>query len=485
MRFISVDKLEPGMIVARGITNSSDTFVLRAGVTLTDQYIRRLTESGYLGAYIKDELSEDVMIMETIRPEVFAAGVRAVRDENIGGMLTVSKAIVSEVLFSEYLSADLLDLRSYDDYTYHHSVNVALYASMVGRRMNLNTHDLELLCMAGICHDLGKCRIPVEIINKPGRLTDEEYEIVKTHSKLSFDILGENYGVSAKVKQAVLYHHENEDGSGYPAGIRGDKIPLFSKILHAVDVFDALTSKRPYKDPYTPSEALEYIQGGKGILFDEHVVDVMLGVIPAYPPGISVTLSNAEECLVISHTREALRPKVRVIESGETVNLSTDEKYQDITIVESSILPKQHYVEEIELLNEQRPPSFGTETDKTVLIINSSMNMLINAKASLENAYHLMLVTNAIEALNYVAKSGPPDLVIMDMDLPDHDGVIIMQKIREMTGLEDLPVIFCTMNATEEVRRKCSEMHAVEYMVKPVKPVYLRERVAEFFKNVT
>ncbi len=483
MRFVSVDKLEPGMVVARGVTNSSNTFVLRAGVELTEQYIRRLTEAGYLGLYINDEISRDIMIMDTVSPEIIAAGIRAVKEENIGGMLMVSKAIVSEVLFSDYLSADLLDLRSYDDYTYHHSVHVALYASMVGRKMNINAADLELLCMAGICHDLGKCRIPVEIINKPGKLTDEEYAIVKTHSKLSFDILSGNYGISAKVKQAVLYHHENEDGSGYPSGLKGDEIPLFSKILHVVDVFDALTSKRPYKEPYTSAEALKYIQGGRGILFDEQVVDVVLQVIPAYPPGISVTLSNSEDCLVVSHTREALRPKVKNILTKESVNLSTDERYRDITIVSSEVLPQQGYVEDIERLNVSRLPSVSPEIDKTVLMVNSSINTLITAKAALEDKCQVVITKNTSQALNHVVQNGAPDLVVMDMDMPDFDGAVIMQKLREISENPDLPVIFCTKDRSPEMARKSAEMQAVCELIKPIDLSVLRDKVIEFFKN--
>lgn len=116
------------------------------------------------------------------------------------------------------VSLDLTDLRSYDDYTYAHSVNVAVYCGVIGMGMGMSEVELGHLVTAALLHDLGKLQIPDEILNKPGRLTQEEYLIMKSHATLSYQIISERWDISAHIKEAVLHHHENVDGSGYPDG---------------------------------------------------------------------------------------------------------------------------------------------------------------------------------------------------------------------------------------------------------------------------
>ena len=117
---------------------------------------------------------------------------------------------------------------------------------------------------------------------------------MKSHATVSYELLKERWDVSAQVKSAVLFHHENVDGSGYPQGLEGHEQTLFTKILHVADVYDALVSKRPYKNPYSPYEASEYLMGGCGIMFDQTVVDILLRYVPLYPKGTAVILSDGQ-----------------------------------------------------------------------------------------------------------------------------------------------------------------------------------------------
>ena len=172
MRFVQIDVLQPGMVVGRDIYNITQSSMLRRGVTLTEKYIEYLKEKGYIGAYISDVFSEDIDIEETIEQSTFQAGAVAVKENNVDAIAGVAVDIVSQMSQASRISVDLLDLRAYDDYTYHHSVNVAVYAVAVGKRMGLSDEKLTLLAQAGVCHDLGKSRIPEEILNKPSRLTD-------------------------------------------------------------------------------------------------------------------------------------------------------------------------------------------------------------------------------------------------------------------------------------------------------------------------
>ncbi len=479
MRFVPVDSLQTGMILGRDIVSSAKSFMLKRGISLTDSYIKYLQLNGYFGAYISDMTSEDVIYDEIVDRETVEKGINAVAEQNIGAIINVSADMVSQVSSKTDISVDLFDLRSFDDYTYHHSVNVAVYAAAVGKKMGLPTAELSNLVTAALCHDLGKSRIPEEIINKPGKLTDEEFNLIKSHPQFSYDILYDKNEVPAVVRKAVLMHHENENGSGYPHGVSSEQIPLIAKIIHAVDVYDALTSKRPYKDPYAPSDAFEYMIGGVGLQFDEKVVNVMMTVIPAYPPGIEVYLSNGEKALVIAHTQNAFRPKIK-LSDGKIVDLSTNAEYKDIKITGSDIMP-QDYVGDIESLNEDR--FVPKEQTKKIMIVDDSPLFLQQTKNYLENdKYRFISLSSGIAAKSYIKDKGCPDLVIMDVEMPVMDGVATVKGIRRM-GYTKLPVIFMSSHRDIETVMRCKEAGAAEYIIKPNKTTYLQERVAAVLYN--
>jgi response regulator RpfG family c-di-GMP phosphodiesterase len=328
-------------------------------------------------------------------------------------------------------------------------------------------------------HDLGKLNIPLQILTKEGPLTDEEYDIMKAHPRYSFEILSDNHGVSSMVKQAVLMHHENLNGSGYPLGKAGDDIPLFAKILHVVDVYDALISKRPYKEPYASADALEYIEGGKGILFDPQVVDAMTASVPMYPPGIDVYLSNGEQALVVAYTSNAKRPKVKILATDALVDLSTNKEYQDIYIKSSAAMP-QDYVGEIPALNEDRQNV--VERRKRIMLVDSMQVSLMQTQAALGHEYDYIICKNGVEALISLShKAEKPDLVIMDIVMEDMDGIEVAKKIK--SRLDDTPMIFLTASGDRETVLACSKVGAVDYILKPAKPVYIRERVAYALKE--
>lgn len=475
MRFAPVMSLEPGMILGKDIVNTRHNFMLKKGVALTDAYIQFLREKGYIGAYIVDEATKDIVVEDPISSTTLYAGVEAVESGKVDDIIKVATNIVSEVSALEHLSVDLLDLRSFDDYTYHHSVNVAVYAVAVGKYMGLADNNLTMLCQAGICHDLGKNRIPLSILNKPGRLTDEEFETIKSHPQMSYDILYNNPEISALVRQAVLCHHENENGSGYPLGKEGKQIPLLAKIIHAVDVYDALTSKRPYKDPYAPVDAFDYLVGGCGILFDQSVVEAMQHVIPMYPPGVDVLLSNGENAVVVSQTSDFRRPIVRIIEKKIDVNLKTDEKYKEVFIASSGILPLD-YVGTITELNESRlkaPTKLAT-----ILIVDDSVISLKQTEAALKSdKYKILTLQSGTAAINYIRAKGKPDVLIIDIDMPVMNGIATVKSLRSQ-GLAGYPIIFLTAMSSAEVVLKCRDAGCADYIVKPAKPTYIKERVA-------
>ena len=255
MRYIKIYDAEPGMRLAYNMYDADGHTLICSGCVLTDFYLRRLRDFGFEGVYITDDLSADIKIEPVISPELRTEGFLNVKNSNVDGCKVVARKIVEEIVEKAQLSLDLKDLRSFDGYTYAHSVNVAVISCIIGMGLKLNEEELEQLVMAGLLHDLGKLVIPREILNKPSRLTKEEFSVMKTHSRLSYELIKERWDIPSNVKTAVLYHHENVDGSGYPEGIDGDNMNIFIKIIHIADVYDALVSKRPYKNPYTPYEA--------------------------------------------------------------------------------------------------------------------------------------------------------------------------------------------------------------------------------------
>lgn len=472
MRFVTTNNLQPGMVIAKNITNASSSLMLRRGLTLSESLIAHLNEQGYQGCYISDIFSEDVEAGEPVSEQTVQKGLIAVKEGNVASLVTVAANIVSDVTVNKNVSPDLYDLRSIDEYTYHHSVNVAVYCGIVGRKLGLGPADTELLVLSAICHDLGKSKIPLSVLNKPDKLTDEEYETIKKHTIYSYEMLSGNSSISTLVKEAVLYHHENENGSGYPSKKMGNEIPIFAKIIHAVDVYDALTNKRPYKDPFAPSDALQYLVGGKGILFDDKVVDAMLEVIPAYPPGIDVDLSNGMRALVIKNSGDARRPVIKLFENSQIIDLSTNKEFAEVTITRSGIMP-QDYVGEIESLNEDRQEAKATRA-KIIVVDSARVSLMMTAKV-LADEYNVESFSTSLEAIKHIKENPQIDLMLIDMDMPVVDGLGIVKKVRAANVTA--PVIFLSGNANASAVLKCKEAGAIDYILKPINTVYLMRRV--------
>lgn len=339
MRYINIEEVESGMVLAKEVFDDDGRVLLATNTMLSKEYIVRLSIRGYQGVYIEDELSRGIQIEEVISVELRNEGAKAVKEGDIDSLKSIAKNIVSQLLEKDKsISLDIQDLRTYDNYTYKHSVNVAVISTIIGIYMSYDEESLYELCLAALMHDIGKTKIDPGIINKPGRLSMSEYRIVQEHARYSYDILDENYLVSARTKQGVLHHHENEDGTGYPDRLVGDEIPPYAKIIHVADVYDALTSKRPYKKPYALSEAIEYLMGGSNVLFDRNVVEAFLKAVPVYAKGIEVVMTNGESAIVVSNTSNPLRPVVRLVKSGKDIDLSKDKDYISVTIAPHTVV---------------------------------------------------------------------------------------------------------------------------------------------------
>ena len=188
----------------------------------------------------------------------------------------------------------LVKAAGYRDYeTGAHIARVGHYAHLIAQGLQLSAQDQALVLDAAAMHDIGKVGIPDHILLKPGRLDDEEMAIMRQHASLGHDLLK---GSSSRLLQAgatiAFGHHEKFDGSGYPQGLSGDDIPLFGRIVAVADVFDALTSERPYKKPWSLEDAADYLRAQRGLHFDPQCVDVFLA---AWPQVLAIRQRFADE----------------------------------------------------------------------------------------------------------------------------------------------------------------------------------------------
>ena len=232
-------------------------------------------------------------------------GVAGLLFEVLGN--TIEQLVEAEASMLRALSTTV-SLRNKD--TGNHSERVAYNALLVGKAMGLALADLQGLYWAAILHDLGKIATPEEILVKPGKLTPEEYSVIKQHPQIGADLLRSISDDFEPVIQGVLAHHERWDGMGYPYGQQGEEIHIFGRVLAVVDVFEALTSKRPYRGPLLPEDAVNYICENRGSHFDPGIVDVFMDLynqgkilIHGRPPDIEVAPPVSAKRVLLSGKR--------------------------------------------------------------------------------------------------------------------------------------------------------------------------------------
>lgn len=471
MRFVPIEKVENGMMLAKSIYDYETRTLLREGKLLSQEMIERIRERGYPGIYIEDELTKDIVIQEAITVELRNHAVETLQQLDLEEAVNVAEKIVEQLLEAKTVSLDMLDLRTFDDYTYRHSVNVAILSVVIGMGMGYTNEDLVDLCSAAIFHDLGKLSISKDILNKPGKLTPEENELLRSHSQMSYDILKEKWNIPSRVKAAVLSHHENEDGSGYPNGLTGDNIHMFAKIIHVADVYDALSNERAYKKAYSYSESLEYLMGGCGTLFDQTVVQAFMDKVPVYPKGVSIILSDGREAIVVeNHLGNPLRPTVRFLD-GTEMDMSDPSVGMNITIINQADTKTIDEQEMVEFEEERKSREI-----KSILVVDDMVTSIRSVKSALDGLYKIIAVRSGEEALQYLKKSRP-HLILMDILMPNMDGIETVKRIRQQIP-GNIPVIFLSSASDVQTVLACRDVHADDYIVKPFKVDYIKERIA-------
>jgi len=343
MRYVAIEYLREGMTLGKTLYGEMGEVLLREGAIILKNYINKISSLGYFGLYIQDALSEDIDIKDVINEDLkmrTIQGVKNMMNINRDNDKEIQKSfieledlvenIVKDISANKDLIINMIDLKVSNNYTFYHSVNVTVISLVIGLAMELSTKDMYNLGIASLLHDIGKIFTPNSILDKPGPLTFEEYNIIRKHPEDGYNYVKDKLFTHTKTYLAILQHHERFDGTGYPRQISGKDICLFARIISVADVYDALTSNRPYKKRILASEAMEYIMGGGGTFFDIEVVREFSKIIAPYPVGTCVSLSNNLVGLVVENFSDCcLRPRIKVIKNGDNfiepylINLKT------------------------------------------------------------------------------------------------------------------------------------------------------------------
>lgn len=353
MREVEVVDLVEGMILQYDVLGINDIVLLTRGTVLNNLMIEKLIRSDIYYVYIKDNNSENFENERRIitdRPAVVVNKLSLEYNkclesfENVYQEVGMGKKLQNEVieqsisgLISETVKSNnvlgrLRRIDAADDYTYRHSINVCILSTMIGKWLGYRGKKLRSLSTAALLHDIGKAMMPSEILNKKGKLTPKEFEVAKQHAVMGYKILKENNAISNDVCLGVLQHHERMDGSGYSMGVKGEKIHEFAKIIAVADIFDAMTSKRVYKEKESPFKVAEQIADDSFQRLDPVVSNCFLYHISKYYAGNIVKLNSGEIGeIILIHQEVPTKPLIRV--QDRFIDLMVEKNYQIVEVI--------------------------------------------------------------------------------------------------------------------------------------------------------
>jgi putative nucleotidyltransferase with HDIG domain len=349
MRIVSINNLTPGMVISEDVYSYQGQCLAKQNTPVTLQLIEHLKfyQIASVCIFPEDHGNRTADTSMTRRMETYSQRVRkspefrkfkknytqkvSFMKENINNFITKDEDLNVDQLLDETLNLfgensttismfDMLhNMRQIDDSTYAHSVNVALICRLIGKWKNFSEKDMDTLTLCGLLHDIGKSKIPNEIIGKPGKLTDSEYEEIKKHPVIGYNLI-KNLNLDQRIKNAVLFHHERFDGHGYPFGLTGSEIDDFTSIVSIADVYDAMTANRCYRDGLCPFEVITIFENEGLTQFNPKYILTFLEHIANTYINNEVLLSDGSSGKIVLTNQKLTRPTIQ-LDNGSFINL--------------------------------------------------------------------------------------------------------------------------------------------------------------------
>jgi putative nucleotidyltransferase with HDIG domain len=337
----------PGMILGRPLVSEKGKIILSENTVLTAIMIQRLAEWGFNSLHIKEPTVEDadntlsLIAEQRIFSHKHAEIVKLLKDAferaryfkevPLAQMNELADQSIDVMLRSTGVISHLKSIRSTDDYTFRHSVNVGIIAGVLGKWMGIKGQPLREVVMSGLVHDIGKTQIPLEILNKPGKLNNDERDVMQEHTTLGLELVKNTKELSQDVMLGVWQHHERLDGGGYPFGLSGSEISTSARIVAIADMYDAMTSNRVYQKAVTPFKVVEELFGEMFNRIDPQISLTFMDNLKDSLIGYIVRLSDGSEARVIYLDKSRLSQPVVKVGDGQYIDLG---KRKDISIVE-------------------------------------------------------------------------------------------------------------------------------------------------------
>ncbi|MCH4889501.1 HD-GYP domain-containing protein [Acidaminobacter sp. JC074] len=321
MNVIRSEKLRVGMKLGENIYRD-DQLVITSGVALTSRHIEMIKRLDIPEVKILEK--KKLSFSNNIKyEEKYKEAVDSFKDicygVTIGSLVLYDEVqeciepLIQELEANPEMALRLWQMHTADFYTYEHSVKVSMLAVLLSKWLGKPKVYQEEIARVGLLHDIGKCNIPNDILNKPDVLTQEEFSVMKTHSTLGYVLLNSTKNLSKDVVKGVLHHHERYDGRGYPSKLSGENIPEYARIVSVVDIFDAMTSKRVYREKMNPFRVMEIMKNGSQGAIDPYIGTIFLDNLKSSYLGEKVLLSSGHIGTVHEiRTQMPERPVIRV-----------------------------------------------------------------------------------------------------------------------------------------------------------------------------
>lgn len=360
-KLIRTRQLKTGMKIDQSVVDRLGRNLIARGAILDEYIIDSLLKLGIMSVYIQDgeyepedadkilstaakknverlrtEDRSKVSLSNSVRKRV-AEGIQYIysntkSQEFSEAADSITSSLMSAIEENDAVAIDIGALKASDEYTFKHSVDVATISMILAKQQGLSKTEIYEIGLSGLLHDVGKTEVPLEILNKPGRLDDEEFAVMKQHSVFGYNIVKNRREFNAAISLGVLQHHEKINGRGYPLGLTADEISPYAKILTVADIYDALITERPYKSAFSQRDAVEMIMSMTGEV-DMKAMKSFLESMILYPVDSIVELSNGEKARVVKNSPHyILRPTVVGVKSGKIYNLGEDLSCANIII---------------------------------------------------------------------------------------------------------------------------------------------------------